>query len=213
MNNDARQRFKKLYEQCYALYPDASQLPKSKLYYLHRQWIFPNHIDPVLQYVDEFRSRFFPDANLEVALIAGLLHDTGLVYKRDTGSPVGHETRSCEYAAEALQTFGYDDQLIREVCGAIKSTEPAIQPSSDEAILVRNADAYSHLSTLHFIGKAHFADDLISYIDWFESKVHASLKKLTIPELVEDKKPLVAIYDELLASHKTHTTNRYVDNL
>ena len=190
--------FQKIYKIYYNLHPDASTLPKNYLYYLHRQWIFPNHIDVMLDLVRDFHQEFYPSANLDVALHAALLHDAGLVYKRVDKSPLGHEERSCEYAIKTLTEAGYDKVFVEQVCMAIRATEPSFTPSTDEGILVRNADAYSHLSTMHFFAKAHFADNLQDYIEWFKKKVHASLNKLTIPELIERKRPLIEQYDALL---------------
>jgi len=211
MDKKKRERFTRIYEQCFALYPDAAALPSNKLYYLHRQWIFPNHIDPVLTYIEAFHKRFYPGSNLEVALCAGLLHDAGLVYGRSSNSPSGHEERSCRFATILLQQEDYDVDFIRRVCQAIKATEPSVLPATEEAVLVRNADAYSHLSSMHFIGKAYFAEDIKSYIEWFDAKLHGSLKKLTIPDLVKEKAPTVEMYEVLLATYHRHQGKRYID--
>jgi hypothetical protein len=204
-------KFKEVYEEYYLLHPDAAALPPTKLYYLHRQWIFPNHIDIMLDLVGQFRQKFYPEANIDVALFAALLHDAGLVYERTERSPAGHENRSVEYATILLRKHGFSDDFIHRVSAAIESTEPDVEPASDEAIIVRNADAYSHLSSLHFVAKAHFADDLLWYIEWFDKKVHGSLKKLTISELIEEKKPLVAEYERLLAMYRSHKEVRFID--
>lgn len=204
-------KFKEVYEEYYLLHPDASALPATKLYYLHRQWFFPNHIDVMLDLVRKFRDSFYPDANLDVALFAALLHDAGLVYKRTDRLPMGHENRSVEYAATTLKNHGLSDDFIQKVCVAIAATEPDVTPDSEEAILVRNADAYSHLSSMHFFAKAHFADDLLWYIDWFDKKIHGSLKKLTVPQLIEEKKPLVIEYEKLLELYRSNKNTRYID--
>lgn len=196
--------FQKVYQTYYNLHPDASTLPKNRLYYLHRQWIFPNHIDVMLELVRDFHERFYPAANLDVALYAALLHDAGLVYERTDASPVGHEEHSCEYATKLLTDIGHEAAFIEQVCVAIRATEPAVTPATDEGILVRNADAYSHLSTMHFFAKAHFADNLQDYIEWFDKKLHASLQKLTIPELITEKRPLVEQYEALLNMYYRH---------
>lgn len=206
-------KFKEVYEEYYLLHPSAATLPPTKFYYLHRQWFFPNHIDIMLDLVGTLRESFYPNANLEVSLFAALLHDAGLVYERTDRSPVGHENRSVEYATLILKKYGFDDVFIEKVCAAIAATEPDITPESEEAIIVRNADAYSHLTSMHFFAKAHFADDLLWYIDWFEKKIHGSLKKLTIPQLIEEKKPLIAEYDKLLELYRSHKDARYIDRV
>ncbi len=198
------QTFKKIYQEYYNLHPDASTLPKNKLYYLHRQWFFPNHIDIMLDCVKDFKERFYPNANEEVALYAALLHDAGLVYQRLGTSPKGHEEQSSLYATKILKENGFDDAFIEQVCAAIAATEPSVAPRTDEAIIVRNADAYSHLSSMHFFAKAYFADNIQDYIEWFDKKVHASLNKLTIPELIEEKRPLIQEYEKLMSLYKKH---------
>jgi HD superfamily phosphodiesterase len=204
-------KFKEVYEECYQLYPDAASSTQAKLRYLHRQWIFANHIDVVLELVSEFREHFYPEANTDICLFAALLHDTGLVYKRFSALPEGHENRSREYAEIVLQKHGFNEDFIQKVCTAIAATETVIQPATDEAIIVRNADAYSHLSTVHFLAKAYFADELPWYVDWFDKKAHGCIAKLTIPELIEEKQPLIIEYEKLLATYRKHKDNRFID--
>lgn len=203
-------KFKEVYEEYYRLHPNAAVMPTSKFYYLHRQWIFPNHIDVMLELVVDFRSRFYPNADVEIALFAALLHDAGLVYERK-GSPLGHEERSIAYANDILRRHGYGNDFIVAVSMAIKATDPKVDPESDEATLVRNADAYSHLSTMHLFAKAHFADDLRWYVDWFDKKAHGCLAKLTIQELIADREPLIREYEKLVASYRRHLDHRYID--
>jgi len=87
-----------------------------------------------------------------------------------------------------------------------------VTPESEEAIIVRNADAYSHLSSIHFFAKAYFADDLLWYIDWFDKKIHGSLKNLTISQLIEEKQPLVTGYEKLLELYRSNKNTRYIDH-
>ena len=192
-------RFKEIYEEYYLLHPDVSALPATKLYVM-------------LDLVRKFRDSFYPDANLDVALFAALLHDAGLVYKRTDRSPMGHENRSVEQAATTLKNHGLSDDFIQKVCTAIAATEPDVTPESEEAIIVRNADAYSHLSSIHFFAKAYFADDLLWYIDWFDKKIHGSLKNLTISQLIEEKQPLVTGYEKLLELYRSNKNTRYIDH-
>lgn len=205
--------FKEVYEECYQLFPDADASPDAKLRYLHRQWIFANHIDVMLNLVGDFRERFYPDADVEICLFAALLHDTGLVYGRSEAAPTDHESRSCEYAKLTLQKHGLSDSFIQKVCAAIAATDPESSPTTDEAIIVRNADAYSHLSTVHFMAKAYFADDLQWYLEWFDKKAHGCITKLTIPELIEEKQPLITEYEKLLATYRQYKDQRFIDRI
>jgi len=109
-----------------------------------------------------------------------------LVYKRDTPNPIGHENRSVEFASITLKELGYDGIFINLVSECIKATEPEYDSLVPEAILVKNADAYSHLTSMHFFAKANFAKDIYSYIPWFEKKVETSFHKLTIPDLITE---------------------------
>lgn len=156
-------KFSYAYKKLYSLHPQQEE-DIFNLRYLHVRWFFPNHLHNVLKDIVELRRRFYQEANLEVALYGGLFHDAGLVYKRDTPSPVGHENRSVEFATVVLKELDYGQDFINLVCECIKATEPEYDSSIPEAILVKNADAYSHLTSMHFFAKANFAKDIYSYI-------------------------------------------------
>lgn len=207
--NTLPDKFDVVYREYWQLHPDTQD--SSELAYLSRQWFFPNHIDVMLSLVQEFHGRYFPSADIAVALFAALLHDAGLVYNRVDKSSVGHENRSCEYATLILQKHGFEEGFITAVCDAIAATEPEIEPMSDEATIVRNADAYSHLSTMHFIAKAYFAHDLLWYFNWFQKKIHTSLEKLTILELIEEKRPVVENYEKMLAMYEQYKDKHFID--
>lgn len=204
MKLDERRNFKKIYNDYYLLHPDGDSLPKSKFYYLHRQWFFPGHINLVLENIKLFHSKFYPESNLSVALFAGLLHDAGLVYKRTEASAEGHENRSCEYARDKLKAEGFSEKFISNVCGAIEATDVESGPTSQESLLVRNADAYSHLTSIHFFAKAYFSDELDYFIEWFTKKVDATFKKLTIPEVIKEVKPQVEKYRKMIQIYNSH---------
>lgn len=211
INSKYSDKFKKVYKEYYLLHPDGHNLPKSKLYYLHRQWFFPNHIDLVLKNIDRFHSEYYPDSNKETALFAGLLHDSGLVYKRTESSPKGHEKRSCEYARMILTKHKIDKNLIEEICKAIDATDSSIIPNSKEALLVRNADAYSQLNSLHFFAKAYFSNEFDQFVKWFEEKVESSYKKITISELIKEVRPLLEKYRLMIK--KYHSYKNVLDNI
>lgn len=197
-------KFEKVYKEYYLLHPDGDSLPKSKFYYLHRQWFFPNHIDLVLENIEKFHSKFYPNADKTVALFAGLLHDAGLVYKRVEISAEGHENRSCEYARLILTKYNIGIDLIDKICEAIEATDSNNLPTLEESLLVRNADAYSHLVSLHFFAKAYFSDELDYFIEWFTKKIESTSSKLTIPELIDDINPLVERYRSMINIYNRH---------
>lgn len=204
-------QFEEVYKKYYDLHPSWEGLPKSKYYYLHRQWFFPNHIDLVLENIRVLQSRYYPNADLKVAMLAGLLHDAGLVYKRTGASPDGHENRSCEYVKALLPQFGYTSEFIASVCEAIEATDSKVPPTTEESLLVRNADAYSHLTSIHFFAKAYFAEDVETYIEWFAKKIEGTLNKLTIKELIDETTPMVVSYRKMLQIYKNNQERPFTD--
>ncbi len=213
MDTQDKELFKKVYEVYYNLHPSAESLPKFKFYYLHRQWFFPNHIDLVLENIQKFQSKYYPNAELKVALFAGLLHDAGLVYERTEANPDGHENRSCEYVKMLLPQFGCTSEFVASVCEAIEATDSKTPPTTDESLLVRNADAYSHLTSIHFFAKAYFAEDVETYIEWFTKKIEGTLNKLTIQELIDETTPMVVSYRKMIESYNTHKGKKFADSI
>jgi len=213
MDTNNKTVFKKVYEIYYNLHPSAESLPKSKLYYLHRQWFFPNHIDLVLENIQKFQAKYYPYADLKIALFAGLLHDAGLVYKRTETNPDGHENRSCEYAKMLLTQFGCTAEFIASVCEAIEATDSRTPPTTDEALLVRNADAYSHLTSIHFFAKAYFAEDVEMFIEWFTKKIEGTISKITIQDLIDETLPIVASYRKMLTTYNSNKSIRFIDSI
>lgn len=190
--------FKKVYNTYYNLHPTAQSLPKSKLYYLHREWFFPNHINLVLKNVKKIQRDFYPNADLRIVLYAGLLHDAGLVYNRVDASPDGHENRSSEYTKLLLPQFDFSNEFIDSVCESIEATDSKSLPESDEGLVVRNADAYSHLTSIHFFAKAYFASDVEAFITWFDKKIESTFDKISIPQLREEVEPRVKAYRKMI---------------
>lgn len=197
--------FKKVYDDLYALHP-SSDNDEFRFRYLRVDWFFPQHIHNVLKQIKELGKRYFKEVDLEAALYGGLLHDAGLVYKRDTASPLGHEDRSGEYARSALTPLGYSNEFIEKVCECIKATEPSYTSTIPEALLVRNADAdaYAHLISMHFFAKANFSKDITSFIDWFSSKLDTTYSKITVPELQEELRPIVSFYRKMIENYETY---------
>lgn len=205
--------FKKVYSDYYMMHSDASTLPKENLYYLHRQWFFPNHIDIVLEKIVSFQKKYYPNSNLAVCLFAGLLHDVGLIYKRGSKDPIGHENRSVEFTKMKLVEEGLDQDFVDKVCICIEATDADSAPESEEAIIVRNADAYSHLTSIHFIAKAYFTQELESYIQWFAKKIESTFKKLTIEELMSEVRPMAEKYKAMIDLYTANKNKSFVDNL
>lgn len=207
-NADFPANFKVVYDNLYKLHPQPDN-EEFRFRYLRVDWFFPQHINNVLEQIKRLGTKYFPEADLEVALFAGLMHDAGLVYNRETSSPLGHEERSGEYARKELGTLNYSEEFIGRVCECIKATEPAYQASSPEALLVRNADAYAHMISMHFFAKSNFSKDISSFTDWFSDKLKATYSKISIPELKGDLGPVVSFYESLIENYRR---NRDMDD-
>mgnify|MGYP001578385992 CR=1 FL=1 len=202
-NKQFKANFKKVYDDLYTLHPSSNN-DEFRFRYLRVDWFFPQHIHNVLKQTKELGKRYFLEDDLEMALYGGLLHDVGLVYKRDTASPLGHEDRSGEYARDALTPLGYSNEFIEKVCECIKATEPSYHSTIPEALLVRNADAYAHMISMHFFAKANFSKDIASFIDWFSSKLDTTYSKITVPELQEELRPTVSFYKKMIENYENY---------
>ena len=214
MRKEFSNKFKKAYADLYKLHPQiGEQNPRFR--YLRVDWFFPNHIHNVLEQVKDLGQKYFTSIDYEVCLYAGLLHDSGLVYKRETAEATGHEERSIEYAEKELKNLGYSQDFIIKVLECIRATNVGYDSKLPEAILVRNADAYAHLISMHFFAKANFANDIISFIDWFENKVERTYKKISIPELRLEIGPLVNYYQKMLENYRKQQISEkvYLNNI
>lgn len=193
--------FKIAYQNLYNLYPTEDN-KEFRFRYLKVDWFFPNHMHNVLDKVRDFGEKYFADADLEVALFGALFHDAGLVYERNAADPKGHENRSVEYTRKELEKLGYGNDFIGKVSECIRATEREYETTLPEALLVRNADAYAHLMSMHFFAKANFTEDIHEFIDWFERKLETTFTKITIPDLKGRIEPLVVSYREMIRNYK-----------
>lgn len=200
-------KFSEAYQKLFALHPQQEE-DIFKLRYLHVKWFFPNHLNNVLKNIVALQKRFHYEADIQAALYGGLFHDAGLVYKRDTPNPAGHENRSVEFASITLKELGYKGDFIDLVCECIKATEPEYDSSVSEAILTKNADAYSHLTSMHFFAKANFAKDIYSHIPWFAQKLETSYQKLTIADLRAEVQPIYEAYKKMIENYKTNESEK-----
>lgn len=207
------EKFTVAYTNLYNLHPSVDNT-EFKLRYLNVSWFFPNHLHNVLYNIKSLAPKFFgPEVNVEAALYGGLMHDAGLVYKRESADPKGHENRSVEYATAQLQVLGYDEAFIHIVSECIKATEPDYESDLPEAVLVKNADAYAHLISMHFFAKANFANDIHQYVDWFAKKIETSFAKLTIPELKQEIEPLMVSYRKMVENYRHNKEDDFLKNI
>lgn len=189
-------KFKKAYTDLYNLHPNQPEVFHFR--YVNQNWFFKNHLNIVLKNIKKFHAKYYPNSNLEAALYGGLFHAAGLVYERNSASSIGHESRSIVYAREKLEELGYDLGFIDTVCECIAATESDYETNLPEAILVRNADAYSHFTSIHFFAKSNFMEKVEDFISWFSKKIDSTYKKLSIPDLSEDIAPIYKKYREML---------------
>ena len=195
------ENFTNAYTALYNLHPKIEN-ESFNLGYLRVDWFFPQHIHNVLLQILEVNKLYFDDkANLEICLFAGLFHDAGLVYKRESASPKGHENRSVEYAELELSRLGYASDFIEKVSECIKSTEPDYISESPEALVVRNADAYAHIISMHFFAKSNFSNDIKSFVKWFNDKLDITARKITIKELQQNIVVLVESYKKMIENY------------
>jgi hypothetical protein len=113
---------------------------------------------------------------------------------RESEAPTGHEDRSLEYAENQLKVLKYDSDFIKKVKHAIESTEPEVKPESDEATIVRTADAYSHFSSIHFFAKSNYSPSFEGFLGWFSRKIESTYEKLAIQEVKKEVEPTYEWY-------------------
>lgn len=169
------------------LFPAESNNP-----YHERDWIFPHHIDVMLDLADKLCEE--KGGNKAVCKPAIILHDTGLVYKRTKESPEGHETRSVEYADTLLSEKQVNEELKQEILACVEATEPKITPTTLNQEIVRTCDALAKFKSIHFLAKAHFYRTWDYYTKWLEEKIHKDYEKIAFEERQEE---IQHIYDHL----------------
>lgn len=209
------ENFKNAYTAIYNLHPQIEN-ESFNLRYLRVDWFFPQHIHNVLAQILNVNQLYFDNkANLEVCLFAGLFHDAGLVYKREGASPKGHENRSVEYSTLELERFGYDSDFIEKVSESIKSTEPDYISELPEALVVRNADAYAHIISMHFFAKSNFSNDIQSFTKWFNDKLDITARKITVKELRQNISILIDNYKKMIENYSIRDTDKvsFIDKL
>lgn len=154
--------------------------------YHEPSWIFPNHFDIMINLAKDMCKKYKGD--IEICEIAVLLHDTGLVYKRNKKSPKGHEDRSIEFANLILTKYNYNKK--QEVIKCILATDAKENPKFVNEKIVRTADALSQFISIHFFAKATFAEDWEFYKYWLEKKAKNNFKKICFPEERKKAKPV-----------------------
>lgn len=165
-----------------------SDTTKRRYFYVRRNWIFPNHFDIMLDLVKDMCQKY--DGDEAVCRIAVLLHDVGLVYKRESASPEGHEERSIEYAKNILGKYKISEEMQKEIIECIKATDISGKFLSVDAKIVRTADALSQFIGVHFFAKAAFSGDWKSYYSWLRKKVINNFEKICFEDERKQAEPI-----------------------
>jgi hypothetical protein len=178
----------KVRDEVYNLFP-ADANSKSAMYRC-RDWIFPNHFDIMLDLAKDLCVKY--NGDFDICSLAILLHDTGLVYKRDTDSPLGHEERSLEFTKLTLSKFGADDALIDSVVACVVATDVSVEAVDVNQKIVRTVDAMSQYISVHFFAKAHFYEKWSIFIEFLQEKSGKGFNKICFEDERKQIEPIVA---------------------
>ncbi|MGV8171924.1 MAG: HD domain-containing protein [Candidatus Woesearchaeota archaeon] len=168
-------------------------------------WIFSNHLEPMIDIAKKLCAKYGGDE--EICELACLLHDVGLVYKREGASPKGHESRSLDYAYNILKKYDASKELIDSVLGCIKVTEVDNEPSNINEKIVRSADILSQFWSMHFFAKAHFYEKWELYLEFFEKKVDKSFKKICFEDERKEIEPMREYFKDLINQYHKYNKN------
>jgi predicted hydrolase (HD superfamily) len=170
--------------------------------YCTSKWIFPNHIDPMIDISNELCDKYGGDK--EICEIACLLHDTGLVYKRVGKNPLGHEENSLEFANKILTKYGVDEEMITAILNCIKATKLDYIVKSTNEKIVRSADILSQFYSMHFLAKAHFYESWDLYLNFFEKKIVKGFDKICFEEEQKKVEPIRDYYLKIYENYKKY---------
>lgn len=161
--------------------------------YVRRNWIFPNHFDIMLDLVENMVEKYGGDK--EICKLGVLLHDTGLIYGRESSDPKGHENRSVEYAKKIFKKIRLTEQKKNEVIECIEATDAKEEPETLNAKIVRTADALSQFISIHFFAKSAFSGDWNTFHNWLKKKATNNFKKICFED---EKKMAEPVRDYIL---------------
>lgn len=171
--------------------------------YRNQDWIFPHHIDIVIEISKELCKKYGGDE--EICTIASILHDIGLTSQ---DSPKGHEERSIEMAIETLSKENYSEENIDKIIGCIKTTDPDHLPKTINEKIVRSADALSKFKSIHYIAKANFSKDFNWYVNWLKKKIKDDENKIMFEEEKEEIKPIIEIFNSMIEKYEKNKINK-----
>lgn len=122
---------------------------------------------------------FYPEADREVALISGWLHD--VVHPVAGYAKDDHNMASAKAAKEFLESANYNKNKLKKVIHCIKAhrTSRPPDPRTIEAKIVFSADNLSHFDNFDFMAKIMGTDEAYKKIQ--RDLTHKSM----LPEAVE----------------------------
>lgn len=173
-------------EEVYSLFKEDNG--ERKYLYVRRDWIFPNHLDIMIDLVKDMCQKYGGDFN--ICQISVLLHDAGLVYERNGASPEGHENRSIEYALKIMDKYEFTEKMKEEIIECINATDSEQNLNGINQKIVRTADALSQFISVHFFAKAAFSGDWNFYVGWLEKKATNNFKKICFDDEMKTAKPI-----------------------
>jgi len=150
--------------------------------YTNPDWIFPNHFDIMSDLVKDMCDKY--GGSVLICELAVLLHDVGLVYKRENQSSEGHEKRSIEYTKEILKKYEMPEDISKGVIECIVSTEKDEkgEPKSINAKILRTADILSQFISIHYFAKASFFNNWNFFIEWVRDRVESCYSKISFED-------------------------------
>jgi len=187
-------------EEVFNLFPSKNK--EDKNIYCKREYIFPNHLEPMIDISKKLCDKYGGDK--KICEIASLLHDTGLIYKRENKSPIGHESRSLEYAETILKKYKFEKKEIDLILNCIKATEVDYKPITNDEKIVRTSDILSQFYSMHFFAKAHFYEDWNIYLKFFEKKITKGFDKICFEDEKQEIKPIKSYYFKILKEYKKY---------
>ncbi|MFT4303536.1 MAG: HD domain-containing protein [Candidatus Woesearchaeota archaeon] len=182
---------KKIYDEVYNLFPKEGDERKDM--YKKRSWIFPHHINIMLEMAEKLCEKY--QGNLRICQLAIILHDTGLVYNRSSDSSKGHEENSLKFAKIILTKYSLE---MDEILECIKATEVNFVPKTINQKIVRTVDALSQFKSIHFIAKATFSGNFDNYLPWLRFKINKGFEKICFEDEKKEVEFIKKYFDEAL---------------
>ena len=179
--------------------------PRPELRYVNKHWIFPHHIDVMLDICDDILDRH--NADEYVCKAAIILHDVGLVYNRDTASPDGHENRSVTYTQNYFEGNVSHD-VLNQITRCIQATDERPDNPSLNQKIVRTCDGYAKYKSIHYLAKAQFSTHFKPYTEWLKAKIDSDYDKLEFDTYRERVRPVRAWLKDIIDDYEKRRSHQ-----